>query len=81
MTVIPDLHNEAGNTEDEVAIGFCVSTKCMASGLPIANIISDPAPFLPLLLSHQAPRMVCAALAQRYGQRANYTVFIADVRS
>ena len=61
------------SVEDEIAIVFCGSKKSMASGLPMANILFPAATVglivLPLMLFHQMPLMVCAALAQRYRQR------------
>ncbi|KQM62276.1 MULTISPECIES: bile acid:sodium symporter family protein [unclassified Sphingomonas] len=62
------------STEDEIAIVFCGSKKSMASGLPMANILFPASAVglivLPLMLFHQMQLMVCAALARRYGQRA-----------
>jgi len=66
------------SSEDEIAIVFCGSKKSMASGLPMANILFPASAVglivLPLMLFHQLQLMVCAALARRYGQRADDAV-------
>jgi sodium/bile acid cotransporter 7 len=59
--------------EDEITIVFCGSKKSLASGVPMAKVLFA-APqvgmmLLPLMLFHQIQLMVCAVLAQRYGQR------------
>jgi len=70
--------------EDEIAIVFCGSKKSMASGLPMANIIFPASTVglivLPLMLFHQMQLMVCAALAQRYGQRPETAVVAAPLK-
>ena len=60
---------------DEVAAVFCGSTKSLANGAPIAQILFAGSPvlgalLLPLMLYHQLQLMGCAALAQRYAARA-----------
>ena len=60
---------------DEVTIVFCGSKKTLASGIPMANVLfAGPAVgmvVLPLMIFHQMQLMVCAALARRYGARAD----------
>ncbi|MDB5424131.1 MAG: putative Na+-dependent transporter [Phenylobacterium sp.] len=60
--------------EDEIAIVFCGSKKSLASGAPIAAALLSPAvagvAMIPLMIFHQIQLMACAALAQRYAQRA-----------
>lgn len=55
--------------EDEKAMLFCSSTKSLASGVPIANILFAGGPvsliILPLMLYHQIQLIVCAIIAQR----------------
>lgn len=58
---------------DEAAIVFCGSTKSLANGAPIAQILFAGSPvlgvmLLPLLLYHQLQLMGCAILAQRYAK-------------
>lgn len=57
---------------DEVTIVFCGSKKTLASGVPMANVLFPGAAagivILPLMIFHQIQLMVCAWLAQRYGQ-------------
>lgn len=60
---------------DEAAAVFCGSTKSLANGAPIAQILFAGSPvlgvmLLPLLLYHQLQLMGCAVLAQRYAKRA-----------
>lgn len=60
--------------EDEVTIVFCGSKKSLASGVPMAKVLFA-APvvgmmLLPVMVFHQIQLMVCAVMAQRYGQRA-----------
>jgi sodium/bile acid cotransporter 7 len=59
---------------DEIALVFCGSKKSLASGAPIAAAMLSPAvagvAMIPLMVFHQIQLMVCAALAQRYAQRA-----------
>ncbi|MEL6415257.1 MAG: bile acid:sodium symporter family protein, partial [Pseudomonadota bacterium] len=61
--------------EDEVAAVFCGSTKSLANGAPIAQILFAGSPvlgviLLPLMLYHQLQLVGCALMAQRYAQRA-----------
>nr|WP_315464439.1 bile acid:sodium symporter family protein [uncultured Rhodoferax sp.] len=61
--------------EDQITIIFCGSKKSLASGVPMAKVLFA-APqvgmmLLPLMLFHQIQLMVCAVLAQRYGQRVD----------
>lgn len=61
--------------EDEVAAVFCGSTKSLANGAPIAQILFAGSPvlgviLLPLMLYHQLQLVACALMAQRYAQRA-----------
>lgn len=61
--------------EDEVAAVFCGSTKSLANGAPIAQILFAGSPLLgvillPLMLYHQLQLVGCALLAQRYAKRA-----------
>ncbi|WMT89379.1 bile acid:sodium symporter family protein [Pelagibacterium sp. H642] len=55
--------------EDNRALLFCGSTKSLASGVPIANILFAGGPIsliiLPLMLYHQIQLVVCAIIAQR----------------
>lgn len=59
--------------EDEAVLVFCGSKKSLASGVPIAGALFDPAQVgvmvLPLMLYHQMQLIVCAALAQAYARR------------
>ncbi|GAA0525090.1 sodium/bile acid cotransporter 7 [Rhizomicrobium palustre] len=59
--------------EDEIAVVFCGSKKSLASGVPMASVLFPPVLLgpmvLPLMLFHQMQLMVCAVLAQRYGER------------
>ncbi|MEO0452104.1 MAG: bile acid:sodium symporter family protein [Pseudomonadota bacterium] len=62
--------------EDEVAAVFCGSTKSLANGAPIAQILFAGSPvlgviLLPLMLYHQLQLVACALMAQRYAQRAD----------
>ncbi|SEQ48585.1 solute carrier family 10 (sodium/bile acid cotransporter), member 7 [Devosia sp. YR412] len=58
---------------DSMVMLFCGSTKSLASGLPIANILfvgqSISLIVLPLMLFHQLQLFVCAVLAQRQAHR------------
>ena len=61
--------------EDEAAAVFCGSTKSLANGAPIAQILFAGSPFLgvillPILLYHQFQLVICAILAQRYARQA-----------
>ncbi|MEX3956430.1 bile acid:sodium symporter family protein [Trinickia sp. EG282A] len=59
---------------DRITIVFCGSKKSLASGIPMAKVIFSSQAIgiavLPLMLFHQMQLMVCAALAQRWGDRA-----------
>lgn len=59
--------------EDQLAAMFCGSTKSLATGLPIANILfagqSVGLIVLPLMLFHQLQLLTCAVIAQREAQR------------
>lgn len=62
------------STEDEVATVFCGSTKSLANGAPIAQILFAGSPslgliLLPLMVYHQLQLIVCAMLAQRYAEK------------
>lgn len=61
--------------EDEVAAVFCGSTKSLANGAPIAQILFAGSSvlgiiLLPLMLYHQLQLVGCALMARRYAQRA-----------
>ncbi|WP_309606518.1 bile acid:sodium symporter family protein [Phenylobacterium sp.] len=62
-------------TADEIAIVFCGSKKSLASGVPMAGVLFPAATaglaLLPLMLFHQIQLMACAAIAQRYANRAD----------
>ena len=64
--------------EDQMAVMFCGSTKSLATGLPIANILfsgqSVGLIVLPLMLFHQLQLLTCAILAQREAQRQDQLV-------
>ncbi|KRR03399.1 bile acid:sodium symporter [Bradyrhizobium valentinum] len=59
---------------DRVTIVFCGSKKSLSQGITIAKVIfashAVGAVILPLMIFHQIQLMVCAALAQRWGRRA-----------
>jgi solute carrier family 10 (sodium/bile acid cotransporter), member 7 len=59
---------------DRVTIVFCGSKKSLSQGITIAKVIFAShvvgAAILPLMIFHQIQLMVCAALAQRWGRRA-----------
>ena len=59
---------------DRVTIVFCGSKKSLSQGITIAKVIfashAVGAAILPLILFHQIQLMVCAALAPRWGRRA-----------
>jgi solute carrier family 10 (sodium/bile acid cotransporter), member 7 len=59
---------------DRVTIVFCGSKKSLSQGITIAKVIfashAVGATILPLMIFHQIQLMVCAALAQRWGRRA-----------
>jgi sodium/bile acid cotransporter 7 len=60
--------------EDNKAMVFCGSTKSLASGLPIANVLFAGGPLsliiLPLMLYHQIQLIICAVIAQRMAAKA-----------
>lgn len=62
------------NRADRVAIIFCGSKKSLSQGVTMAKVIfasyGAGAMILPLMVFHQIQLMVCAALAQRWGRRA-----------
>ena len=65
--------------EDEAAAVFCGSTKSLANGAPIAQILFAGSPvlgviLLPLMLYHQLQLIACAVMAQRYAKRADAVV-------
>ncbi len=59
---------------DQVTIIFCGSKKSLSQGVTMAKVIfashAVGAVILPLMLFHQIQLMVCAALARRWGRRA-----------
>ena len=60
--------------QDEAAVVFCGSTKSLANGAPIAQILFAGSPLLgvillPLMLYHQLQLVGCAILAQRYSKQ------------
>jgi len=59
---------------DQVTIIFCGSKKSLSQGVTMAKVIfashAVGAVILPLMVFHQIQLMVCAALAQRWGRRA-----------
>jgi sodium/bile acid cotransporter 7 len=65
------------NKSDEITIVFCGSKKSLASGVPMAKVLFPAhavgAIVLPLMIFHQIQLMVCAVIAQRYGQRPEET--------
>ena len=62
------------NRADRMTIVFCGSKKSLSQGITMAKVIfashTVGAAVLPLMLFHQIQLMVCAALAQRWGRRA-----------
>ncbi len=61
--------------EDEIAAVFCGSTKSLANGAPIAQILFAGSPqlaliMLPLMLYHQLQLIACATLARKYADKA-----------
>lgn len=62
------------NSEDNKSMIFCGSTKSLASGVPIANILFAGGPvsliILPLMLYHQLQILICSMLAQSMAARA-----------
>jgi solute carrier family 10 (sodium/bile acid cotransporter), member 7 len=69
---------------DRVTIVFCGSKKSLSQGITMAKLIfashAVGAAILPLMLFHQIQLMVCAALAQRWGRRAEPIPTLASVR-
>jgi sodium/bile acid cotransporter 7 len=67
---------------DRVTIVFCGSKKSLSQGITIAKVIfathAVGAAILPLMLFHQIQLMVCAALAQRWGRRAEPSPSLAS---
>jgi sodium/bile acid cotransporter 7 len=63
---------------DRVTIIFCGSKKSLSQGITMAKMIfashAVGAAVLPLMLFHQIQLMVCAALAQRWGRRAEFSI-------
>ncbi|MBB4660087.1 bile acid:sodium symporter family protein [Parvularcula dongshanensis] len=62
--------------EDEVAVVFCGSTKSLANGAPIAQVVFagtglGGVVILPLMIYHQLQLIACASLAQRYARAAS----------
>lgn len=58
---------------DRMTLLFCGSTKSLASGVPMANILFVGMPvsliILPIMLFHQIQLFVCAIIAQRWANR------------
>jgi len=69
---------------DRVTIVFCGSKKSLSQGITMAKVIfashAVGAAVLPLLVFHQIQLMVCAALAQRWGRRAEPSIPIFSRR-
>jgi sodium/bile acid cotransporter 7 len=67
---------------DQITIVFCGSKKSPSQGLTMAKVIfashSVGAAVLPLMLFHQIQLMMCAALAQRWGRRAEPSASLAS---
>ena len=67
---------------DRVTIVFCGSKKSLSQGITMAKVIFTSrtvgAAVLPLMLFHQIQLMVCAALAQRWGRRAEPSPSLAS---
>jgi sodium/bile acid cotransporter 7 len=67
---------------DRMAIVFCGSKKSLSQGITMAKVIfashSVGAAVLPLMLFHQIQLMVCAALAQRWGDRVEPSPSLAS---
>jgi solute carrier family 10 (sodium/bile acid cotransporter), member 7 len=67
---------------DRVTIVFCGSKKSLSQGITMAKVIfashAVGAAILPLMLFHQVQLMVCAALAQRWGRRAEPSPSLAS---
>ncbi|KHL03997.1 bile acid:sodium symporter, partial [Sinomonas humi] len=71
--------------EERITIVFCGSKKSLATGVPMASVLfAGPAVgvmVLPLMLFHQIQLMVCAALARRWGARAERETEPPSVRA
>ena len=67
---------------DRVTIIFCGSKKSLSQGVTMAKLIfashAVGAAVLPMMLFHQIQLMVCAALAQRWGRRAERSPSLAS---
>jgi sodium/bile acid cotransporter 7 len=67
---------------DRMTIVFCGSKKSLSQGITMAKVIfashTVGAAVLPLMLFHQIQLMVCAALAQRWGRRAEPSAPLAS---
>src|SRR6201996_7794035 len=67
---------------DRVTIIFCGSKKSLSQGITMAKVIfashAVGSAVLPLMLFHQIQLMVCAALAQRWGRRAEQSPSLAS---
>jgi sodium/bile acid cotransporter 7 len=67
---------------DRMAIVFCGSKKSLSQGVTMAKVIfashSVGTAVLPLMLFHQIQLMVCAALAQRWGNRVEPSPSLAS---
>jgi sodium/bile acid cotransporter 7 len=67
---------------DRVTIVFCGSKKSLSFGITMAKVIfashTVGAAVLPLMLFHQIQLMVCAALAQSWGRRAEPSPSVAS---
>jgi solute carrier family 10 (sodium/bile acid cotransporter), member 7 len=59
----------------EIAVVFCGSKKSLVTGAPMAGILFPPAVagvvIIPVMIYHQLQLIVCAVIAQRYGQRTD----------
>lgn len=69
--------------DEEVAVVFCGSTKSLANGAPIAQILFAGSPILgaillPLMIYHQLQLIVLAILAHRYETRLGLKGVSAD---
>ena len=73
------------NRADRMTIVFCGSKKSLSQGITMAKVIfashTVGAAILPLMLFHQIQLMVCAALAQRRGRRADPSPASAGAKS
>ena len=74
LTIYASRHLKMSR-EDEIAALFCGSTKSLANGAPIAQILFAGTPalgfiLLPLMLYHQLQIMACGVIAGRYARLA-----------